>query len=134
MVIPLREGSAMETADGHSWVRIHSRTTEPLDGWMATDYLRPLAEVPCSDGACYPDEITEFINADQAIVVDGPVNFRAEPGTDGEILMTLDNGDYVFMVTGDQKFTDLIDGHYWMEATVSGQDGFVAVDFLDPVK
>lgn len=133
-VIQKRNNTDLVSADGHTWMQINSLYSEPHDGWVAIDFLQPLASIPCGDGPCYPEEIVDLISAEQAVVVDGPVNFRADPGLSGEVLLKLDDGDYVFMVKGDGKFTEAIDGYYWVEASVGGEDGYIAVNFLEPVE
>ena len=132
-VVYKRANSELTTADGHTWIRINSLYSDPHDGWVAIDFLQPLSEIPCGDGACYPDAYSDLMYVDQAVVVDGPVNFRAEPGTSGKVLKQLKSGDYVFMEKSESKFTNAIDGYYWVQATVGGVDGYIAVNYLDPV-
>jgi uncharacterized protein YgiM (DUF1202 family) len=133
-VVNRRAKTDLVSADGHTWIRFNSLYSEPHDGWVAIDFLQPLQEVPCGDGACYPDEIVDFIGATQAVVVDGPVNFRTDAGQWNDVILQLKTGDYVFMQAGDGKFSDLVDGYYWVQATVNGEIGWIAVDFLDPIK
>jgi uncharacterized protein YraI len=119
--------AVLTDADGYTWIRI---VTATLNGWVATDFVEPMDTVPCSDGACYPTELNEFFGATGVFVIDGPLNLRAEPGTDADILITLADGDYLWIesVIGPDPYE--ADGYLWIEVSAAGSTGFVAIDFI----
>jgi uncharacterized protein YgiM (DUF1202 family) len=126
--------SDLESADGYTWVKLKSfASAEPL--WAAIDFLAPVADMPCTDGACYPAELDDFWDAETAVVADGPLNMRASASTSGAILITLEEGDYLFGV--DLVFANgnpvESDGYFWVYATAGGFEGYVAIDFLTVV-
>lgn len=118
------------TADGYTWVPFYRLTSTTKWGWVAMDFLSPLAETPCIDGPCYPDEVIPFLGATEAIVTDGPVNFRSGASTSGDNIMTLEDGDYLFLDPQDNRFPPSADGYFWIAATVDGQFGYVALDYI----
>ena len=124
---PVDPRAVLTDADGYTWIRI---VTASLNGWVATDFVEPMDTVPCVDGACYPSELNEFFGATGAFVIDGPLNLRTEPGTSANILMTLKDGDYMWIesVIGTDPYE--ADGYLWIEVTVAGRTGFVAIDFI----
>jgi uncharacterized protein YraI len=127
--IPVDSRAVLTDADGYTWIRI---ATSTLNGWVATDFVEPMDTVPCVDGACYPAELNSFFGATGAFVIDGPLNLRADVGTDSAILMTLDDGDYMWIesVIGSDPYE--ADGYLWVEVSVAGETGFVAIDFVEP--
>ncbi|MDQ2682129.1 MAG: SH3 domain-containing protein, partial [Chloroflexota bacterium] len=134
-IINLWVGTDLVSADGYTWIKLKSfSSAEPL--WAAIDFLRPVADMPCSDGACYPEELNDFFGAETAVVTDGPVNMRSAPTTSAAILLTLEEGDYLFGVQlvysqgGDPVEAD---GYFWVYATAGGFEGYVAIDFLTVV-
>lgn len=121
--------AVLTDADGYTWIRI---VTATLNGWVATDFVEPMDTVPCTDGACYPTELNPFFAATGVFVIDGPLNLRAQPSTDADILMTLEDGDYMWIesVIGPDPYE--ADGYLWIEVSVAGRTGFVAIDFISP--
>lgn len=128
--MPVDSRAVLTDADGYTWIRIAGPS---LTGWIATDFAEPLESVPCSDGACYPEELNSFFGATGAFVIDGPLNMRVAPGTDSDILMTLLDGDYLWIesVIGPDPYE--ADGYLWIEVTPAGTGvtGFVAIDFVE---
>ena len=128
--VPVDPRAVLTDADGYTWIRI---VTATLNGWVATDFVEPMDTAPCADGACYPAELNEFFGATGAVVIDGPLNLRAEPGTSSDILLTLEDGDYMWIesVIGPDPYE--ADGYLWIEVSVAGRTGFVAIDFIAAV-
>jgi len=126
--VPVDSRAVLTDADGYTWIRIATAT---LNGWVATDFVEPMDDVPCVDGACYPTELNAFFGATGAFVIDGPLNLRAEAGTASAILMTLEDGDYMRIesVIGADPYE--ADGYLWIEVSVGGETGFVAIDFIE---
>jgi uncharacterized protein YgiM (DUF1202 family) len=128
--VPVDSRAVLTDADGYTWIRI---ATPQLNGWVATAFVEPLDEVPCSDGACYPTELNQFFGATGAYVIDGPLNLRANPDTGADILMVLLEGDYLFIesVIGPDPYE--ADGYLWIQVTPadSGLTGYVAIDFIE---
>jgi uncharacterized protein YraI len=127
--VPVDTRSELTDADGYTWIRI---VFDGGNGWVATDFVEPLDELPCLDGACYPAELNPFFLAEGAFVVEGPLNLRATPDTGADILMVLEEGDYLWIesVIGPDPYE--ADGYLWIEVSVAGNQGFVAIDFIDP--
>lgn len=123
-------GSELESADGYTWVQI-KRSSTPMYGWLAIDFLRPSDEGLC-EGACYPDELDPFYGADGVIVTDGPVNLRKAPGTNSAIVTTVAEGKYLVLesVLGPDPYEAT--GYLWIEVSIDGKTGFVAIDFVIP--
>jgi uncharacterized protein YraI len=129
--IPVDARAVLTDADGYTWIRI---ATPALNGWVATDFVEPLDEVPCTDGACYPAELNPFFAATGAFVVDGPLNLRANPDTGADIEMVLLNGDYLWIVSVIDTDPYEADGYLWIEVNPAGTSltGYVAIDFVEP--
>jgi len=127
-IFTLVANTDLVTADGYTWVRVFR--VADTESWIAIDFLQPMKDIGCQDGACYPDEYNGYLGAGQAFVSDGPLNLRATAGTDGTILMQLKTGDYVNFAQGDAKFSSEVDGLFWLQVSVDGQTGWVAIDFL----
>jgi len=118
--------SALETVDGYTWIKVGAET----GGWVATDFLTPLAEAPCDKDGCAPADLAPFIVASAAVVTDGPLNLRAAPDTNSASLMTLKEGDYLWIVSAGDPDPYLADGYFWIQVWVGGQTGYVAIDFV----
>lgn len=134
-IINVWSNSDLVSADGYSWVKLKSfASAEPL--YAVIDYLAPVGDMPCSDGACYPSELDAFRGVDSAYVSDGPVNMRASASTSAAIVTTFETGDYLFGVDIVLSNGDPIesDGYFWVYATAAGFEGYVAIDFLTPVE
>ena len=67
-------------------------------------------------------------------MTDGPLNLRAEPGTSGEILFTLDNGDFVWIAQSVIENTATVGDYVWIMVDVAGETGWVAIDFISPAE
>ena len=124
--------SDLVDADGYTWVNIMN--FGGVSGWVATDFVNPVADMPCGDGACYPEELNPFFEADAAIVTDGPVNLRASAGTSADILMTLEYGDYLWISKPIVDHVEEANGYTWIEVTVAGETGWIAIDFISPAE
>lgn len=126
--VPIDTRAELTDADGYTWIRI---VFNGGNGWIATDFVTPTDEIPCLDGACYPAELNEFFLADGAFVVDGPLNLRASPDTGADIVLVLVEGDYLWIesVIGPDPYE--ADGYLWIEVSVAGETGFVAIDFIE---
>jgi uncharacterized protein YgiM (DUF1202 family) len=127
---PVDTRAVLTDADGYTWIKI---VTADGGGWVATDFVHPLDQVPCGDVVCYPAELSSFIGASGAFVSDGPLNLRSEMGTNSSILMTLENGDYLTIesVAGTEQAYEA-DGYIWIQVTPAGTNltGWVAIDFV----
>jgi len=129
---PVDTRAVLTDADGYTWIRI---VTADGGGWVATDFVHALDQVPCGDVVCYPAELSSFVGASGAFVTDGPLNLRSEMGTNSPILMTLGNGDYVTIESvADAEAAYEADGYIWIQVTPAGTDqtGWVAIDFVTP--
>jgi uncharacterized protein YgiM (DUF1202 family) len=122
--------SDLVDADGYSWVNIMN--FGGVRGWVATDFTAPVADMPCGDGACYPEELNPFFEASAATVTDGPVNLRASAGTSSQILLTLQNGDYLWLSKPITDHVEEADGYTWIQVSVAGKTGWIAIDFISP--
>jgi uncharacterized protein YgiM (DUF1202 family) len=127
-------GSDLVQADGYTWINIMN--LGGVRGWMATDFLSPIADMPCTDGACYPTELDPFFGATGAFVTDGPLNLRSEPGTNSPIAMTLEDGDFLTIESVIDSNPYEADGYLWIQVTPAGTNltGFVAIDFVTPAE
>ena len=122
--------SDLVDADGYTWVNITSFGA--VHGWVATAFTAPVADMPCGDGACYPEELNPFFEASAATVTDGPVNLRASAGTSSTILMTLQTGDYLWLSKPITDHVEEADGYTWIQVSVAGKTGWIAIDFISP--
>lgn len=125
--------SELVSADGHTWIKVKSGAL-PDPAWIAIDFLAPIADMDCADGACYPRELDPFYGVDAVVVTDGPVNLRANPGTSAAVLAVLDEGEYLTVesVLGPDPYE--ASGYLWIEVSVGGETGFVAIDYVRPVE
>lgn len=135
--VPVNENLAgsLVDSDGYTWINI--LYGNGLPGWVATEFLSPLAYSPnlgSDDGQGAAASIWAFDGIDSAYVSDGPVNMRDDATTGADILITLETGDYLFGVeivySGDEPIWS--DGYYWVFATAAGFEGYIATDFLTP--
>jgi uncharacterized protein YgiM (DUF1202 family) len=123
--------SELETADGYTWIKIVTGTTGT---WMATDFLEPLDNVPDDVSTGVPADLAAFVNADAAVVSDGPLNLRVSPDTSADIVMTLEAGDYLWIIDTSASEPWTNDNHLWIKVTVAGETGYVAIDYLTAVE
>lgn len=125
---PVDTRSLLTDADGYTWIRI---VVAAGNGWVATDFVEATDTIPCTDGACYPEELNPFFLADGAFVVDGPLNLRQNPDTGADILFVLEEGDYLSIVSVIDPDPYEADGYLWIEVSAAGETGFVAIDFIE---
>jgi uncharacterized protein YgiM (DUF1202 family) len=117
--------SDIETADGYDWIAI--RFGNGIPGYVATDFLEPLSYSPNLGSS---DALAPFVDAEGAFVTDGPLYLRAEPGTGSEILLTLDEGDYLWIAQPVIENTATVGDYVWVLVDVAGETGWVAIDFI----
>jgi uncharacterized protein YgiM (DUF1202 family) len=118
--------SELTDRDGYTWINITTQSGET--GWVATDFLDPLAEDPCPNGTCEPAEHQDLLDADAVVVVDGPLNVRSSASTTGTILDTIATGAVLNTATNGQVKT--AGGYDWLKVDYQGQGAWVAVDFV----
>lgn len=82
--------------------------------------------------SCDPDTVPEFSGDTDAYVVAENLNFRTGPGVDcdpiGESVLASGTG---LTVTSDPVIRDG-DGTEWVRVEVEGQEGWVAIEFIEP--
>ena len=127
--VPINGGASavVVTEDGFDWVAV--LVGNGIRGYMAIDYLSPLDYSPNLGS---DDSLLLLEQAGAAIVTDGPLNLRAEPGTSGDILLTLEEGDYLWLAQPVSDYAETVEGHTWVLVDVAGETGWVAIDFIDP--
>ncbi len=107
--------------EGYTWYRIASHAG---NGWVAGEYL-DYNGVPLGDGPT--NGITLGMTA---IVNDGPVNLRAGPGVNTEIVTTLPTSTTMYVSDGPISGGD---GWSWVYVTLTDSTkGWVAAEFLLP--
>jgi uncharacterized protein YgiM (DUF1202 family) len=98
-------------ADGYAWNQVEN---DGITGYVAREYV--------SGG---------FALGEVAIVVDGPINLRAEAGTGSAILQSLPQGAQVSVLNVNPQ---VIGGVYWFQITTTDSvTGWVAGRYLGPV-
>ena len=127
--VPVTTSSEIETADGYDWIAI--RFGNGIPGFVATDFLSPLAY---STNLGSSDALSSFVDVEGAFVTDGPLNLRAEPGTSSEILLTLEDGDYVWIAQPVIENTATVGEYIWILVDVAGETGWLAIDFISPAE
>jgi uncharacterized protein YgiM (DUF1202 family) len=127
--VPINGGASavVVSEDGFDWVAV--LVGNGIRGYMAIDYLSPLDYSPNLGS---DDSLLLLEQAGAAIVTDGPLNLRAEPGTSGDILLTLEEGDYLWLAQPVSDYAETVEGHTWVLVDVAGETGWVAIDFIDP--
>jgi uncharacterized protein YgiM (DUF1202 family) len=125
--VPADGAAGLEAADGYDWIAV--RFGNGIPGFVAVDFLEPLSYSPNLGSS---DALSPFVDVEGAFVTDGPVNLRAEPGTSAEILLTLDNGDYLWIAQPVIENTATVDDYVWIMVDVAGETGWVAIDFITP--
>jgi uncharacterized protein YgiM (DUF1202 family) len=122
-------GTEIVTADGFEWVAV--LVGNGIPGYIATDFLEPLDHSPNLGS---DDTLSRLSDADAAVVTDGPLNLRAEPGTSGQILLTLEDGDYLWLAQPVTDYAETVEGHTWVLVDVAGETGWVAIGFISPAE
>jgi uncharacterized protein YgiM (DUF1202 family) len=127
--VPINGGTnaIITTEDGFDWVPV--LVGNGIRGHIAIDFLAPLDFSPNLGS---DDTLSLLEDADAAIVSDGPLNLRADPGTSGDILFTLETGDYLWLAQPVIENAETVEGYTWVLVDVAGETGWVAIDFIDP--
>ena len=127
--VPINGGAnaVISTADGFDWIPV--LVGNGIRGHIAIDFVSPLGYSPNLGS---DDTLNLLEDAEAAIVTDGPLNLRAEPGTSGEILFTLETGDYIWLAQPVIENAETVEGYTWVLVDVAGETGWVAIDFIDP--
>jgi hypothetical protein len=81
----------------------------------------PPAEAPAAAGAIAPDT--------QASVIEGPLNMRAEPNTTAGIVVTLETGAVVDVLSGPEQGENY---NWWNVVDEQGNNGWVVEEFIQP--
>lgn len=121
--------SQVVSSDGYDWIAVLFGIGIP--GYIAVDFLEPLSSSPNLGSS---DVLTGFTDVDAAVVTDGPLYLRAEPDSSGDILLTLENGDYLWIAQPVIENTATVDGIFWIAVSVAGEDGWVAIEFVSPAE
>jgi uncharacterized protein YgiM (DUF1202 family) len=117
--------SGLEAADGYDWIAV--RFGNGIPGYLATDFLEPLSYSPNLGSS---DALSQFVDAEGAFVTDGPLYLRAEPGTGGDILLTLEDGDFLWIAQPVIENTATVGNYVWILVDVAGETGWVAIDYI----
>lgn len=127
--VPVNGGASavLSSADGFDWIPV--LVGNGIRGFIAVDFLSPLDYSPNLGS---DDTLSLLEDAGAAIVTDGPLNLRAEPGTSGDILFTLETGDYLWLAQPVIENAETVEGYTWVLVDVAGETGWVAIDFIDP--
>lgn len=126
---PVNGGASavLSSADGLDWIPV--LVGSGVRGYIAVDFLAPLDYSPNLGS---DDTLSLLEDAGAAFVTDGPLNLRAEPGTNGAILFTLETGDYLWLAQPVIDNAETVEGYTWILVAVAGETGWVAIDFIDP--
>lgn len=82
----------------------------------------PATEEPAADtGAIAPDM--------EVSVIEGPLNMRAEASTDSDIVVTLDTGAVLTVLSGPEEGESYT---WWQVTDEQGNTGWVAQEFIEP--
>lgn len=101
---------------GYTWYRVKLQNGDT--GFVAGEFL-DVVESDSDNGGIHA--------GDGVRVSDGPVNFRAEPGLDGEIIAVVPEGE-LFAASDNQVEAD---GYVWVNVFNYGRgQGWIATDFL----
>ncbi|MDQ2682130.1 MAG: SH3 domain-containing protein [Chloroflexota bacterium] len=122
--------ASIGSGNGYDWLSVDYLGDEVF---VATDFIDE-SDVSCDVSPCVAGETDDddpFANADDVVVIDGPLNLRADPGLDGDVLEVLDTGVSLPTVRG-EALVDA-DGYTWVQVSrLSGtpREGWLATDFL----
>jgi polysaccharide biosynthesis protein PslG len=107
-----------QSADGYEWREI--RDPDGVSGWAVADFL----SVASTDSATSPSAPV------QVITEDAYLNLRDAPSTDAELLDLLSPGVTLVALDGFQTNQ----GRAWRQVQVGGVRGWVAAEFIAPVR
>lgn len=129
--VPVDSGASEQvvSGDGYDWVAVRVGNGAP--GYIATDFLAPLDYSPNLGS---DDTLARLGEVDAAIVTDGPLNLRSQPGMSGEILLTLETGDYLWLGQPVTDYAETVEGYTWVVVDVAGETGWVAINFIEPAE
>jgi uncharacterized protein YgiM (DUF1202 family) len=125
--------ASIESGDDYEWLNVDYLGDEVF---VATDFVEK-SDLSCDLSPCVAgdngntDDDNPFANADDVVVIDGPLNLRSDPGLDGDVLEVLDTGVTLPTVTGESVVD--ADGYTWVQVSrLSGtpREGWLATDFL----
>lgn len=105
-------------ADGRDWYQID--VAGVVSGWIAAEFIA-LSDAPpvqAPSGA--------YGAGDWIFVTDPPLNLRDTPGTSGQVLASLSDGDGM-LVLGPASMAD---GYTWNQVENDGATGYVATDYV----
>ena len=117
-----------ERADGYDWYQISFGSG--AKGWAASDFVS-LGSGTVSGSAESPSVATGangalFSAGSRLVVVDPPVNLRSAPDTGNNVILQLEEGDAVTVITFAQS-----DGSGdWYQVVADGQNGYVVGSFF----
>ncbi|HEU5430654.1 MAG TPA: SH3 domain-containing protein, partial [Thermomicrobiales bacterium] len=138
--VDLRTATADTVADPDGATRWWPVASDIGTGWVAGFFLQfpnggpdaPAAAAP-NAGVGGPSDGGAVLQGGSAAIVDEPdgVNFRAQPGPDGQVIQPLQY-DTVVDLRIDVADTIWIDGARWWPVAVNGLDGWIAGNYLAP--
>ncbi|HEU0116898.1 MAG TPA: SH3 domain-containing protein, partial [Thermomicrobiales bacterium] len=138
--VDLRTATADTVVDPDGATRWWPVAADIGTGWVAGFFLQfppgsPGAPVAAAvnEGVGGPSDGGALLQGGDAAIVDEPdgVNFRAQPGPDGQLIQPL-KYDTVVGLRLDAADTVWIDGARWWPVDVNGLDGWIAGDYLAP--
>ncbi len=117
-----------ERADGYDWYQM--TFDSGAKGWAASDFVT--LGTGTSTAAAETDPVATGTNGalfsagSRLVVVDPPVNVRAAPDTGNNVLVQLEEGESVTVIT----FAQSDDAGDWYQVTANGQNGYVVGTFF----
>jgi murein DD-endopeptidase MepM/ murein hydrolase activator NlpD len=133
--VTLRTATADSILDPDGATRWWPVATDQGTGWIAGFFLQftsdGASDLPSGVGG--PSDAGDTLAAAPDAIVAEPdgVNFRAQPGTAGQVIDALSVGTVVGLRI-DQADTVWIDGARWWPVVVDGLAGWIAGDYLAP--
>lgn len=106
------------TVDNRDWYKID--VSGVTSGWVAAEYLALSDTPPVSTPS------GDFGVGDWIFVTDPPLNLRDTPGTSGQILTSLGDGDGLLVLSG----STMADGYAWNQVEFNGTTGYVAAEYV----
>lgn len=113
-------------SSGYAWYEVVFDDGER--GWVASSLLVLGTSSSSTAPEAAAEETPWFAPGSSAIVVDPPVNLRAEPGLDGNQIGSLDMGEAITIL--DEPVW--VDGYGWYLVETTAGTGYVAGAFLGP--